>query len=174
MTEQLKLLVIGLGNPLLGDDGVGWRVVEFVEQKLHDKSHPFVSSWIEFEYLSLGGLSLMERMEGYKSVIVVDSILTGTKPIGTIYSLPLSNLPNLSAGHTTAVHDTSLATALEVGKRMGMVLPKEVWVVAVEAEQVFHFSENLSPEIEDAVPIAADIVIELLENREANEKILFP
>ncbi len=126
---------------------------------------------IEFEYYSLGGLSLMERMEGYKDVIVVDSILTKSRPNGTIYSLLLSNLPDFSYGHTTAIHDASLATALEMGHKMGLVLPDEVWVVAVETEFVYDFSEELSPEIEKAVPAAVKIVREILEQGLREEKI---
>ena len=170
MTEDTnkKMLVVGLGNPILGDDGVGWKVVEQVEAALKEKSED-----IKFEYLSLGGLALMENMEGFQDVLVVDSIITGTKPNGTIYSLPLSGLPNLSAGHTTSIHDTSLASALVIGRRMGMVLPEDdrVWVVAVEAEYVYDFSEELSEPVEAAVPLAVQIVSDLLLNNFREEKI---
>jgi hydrogenase maturation protease len=163
-------LVIGLGNPILGDDGVGWKVAQVVEDQLRDEGW-LEQNQIEFEYLSLGGLSLMERMEGYLDVIVVDSILTGSKPNGTIYSLPLSALPNLSAGHTTAIHDASLATALDVGRKMDLVLPDDVWVVAVEAEYVFDFTEEMSPEVEKAVPGAVKVVKEILQKGLREEKI---
>lgn len=121
-------------------------------------------------YLSLGGLSLMEHMEGYSDVIVVDSILTKTRPQGTIYSLALSSLPDYSAGHTTAIHDTSLANALKVGRQMGMVLPEDVWVVAVEAAYVYDFSEELSPPVEAAVPEAVEIVLEMLVTKRLREE----
>jgi hydrogenase maturation protease len=154
------VLLIGLGNPILGDDGVGWRVLESVESKLQNTS---LTNGIEFEYLSLGGLALMERMEGYRDVILIDSILTGENPLGTIYSLPLSRLPNFSSGHSTAVHDTSLQTALELGRKMGLELPDDIWVVAVEAEQVFVFSDQLSKPIKRAVPKTVELVLEILE-----------
>ena len=167
MSTKDTTLVIGLGNPILGDDGVGWRVVEKVEAELQIAN----GREIEFEYLSLGGLSLMERMEGYFDVIVVDSIMTGSKPNGTIFNLPLSQLPNLQSGHTTAIHDASLATALDVGRKMGLELPEEVWVVAVEAEYVYDFSEELSPEVERAVPRAVELVKEILIKDLREEKI---
>lgn len=163
-------LVIGLGNPILGDDGVGWKIAQMVEEQLAAEGL-LDQKKIEFEYLSLGGLSLMERMEGYLDVIVVDSILTGSKPNGTIYSLPLSGLPNLSAGHTTAIHDASLATALDVGRKMDLVLPEDVWVVAVEAEYVFDFTEEMSPDVERAVPRAVKVVKEILQKGLREEKI---
>ncbi len=172
MKSDQPILLIGLGNPILGDDGVGWRVVEQVERiykaKYTNGDRPHE---VTFTYLSLGGLSLMEQMDGFTSVIVVDSILTKSKPNGTIFSLPLSSLPDFSAGHTTAIHDTSLATALQVGRRMGMVLPADVWVVAVEAELVFEFSEELSPPVEAAVPKAVEIVMEILIDDLRREKI---
>ncbi len=169
MPDKNTTLVIGLGNPILGDDGVGWRVAQEAEKKVHDLE---INSGrkVEFDYLSLGGLSLMERMQDYHDVVVVDSITTGQRPIGTIYSLLLESLPNLSAGHTTAVHDTSLTNALEIGRKMGVVLPEQVWVLAVEAEFVYDFSEELSPTVAESVPKATEILIEiLLKDRE--EKI---
>jgi len=172
MEKVLSTLLIGLGNPILGDDGVGWRIVEQVEKR-HFSTYSNGEKPVEaaFAYLSLGGLSLMERMEGFTTAIVVDSIQTKVSPNGTIYSLPLSRLPDFSAGHTTAIHDTSLATALQVGKRMGMILPDDVWVVAVEAENVYEFSEELSPPVEAAVPKAVEIVWEILVKDLREEKI---
>lgn len=170
MEKHEPTLVIGLGNPILGDDGVGWRIAEQVENAVKSERN-LIGRKIEFDYLSLGGLSLMERMVGYTRVLVVDSILTGSKPKGTIYSLPLSRLPDFSAGHTTAIHDTSLATALEVGRRMGLVLPDDVWVVAVEAEVVFEFSEKMTHAVEAAVPLAVELVIDLLKQDIREEKI---
>lgn len=169
MPDEKTTLVIGLGNPILGDDGVGWRVVEEAEKRLNGhKNNP--EREFEYEYLSLGGLSLMERMNGYGDVVVVDSITTHQRPDGSIYSLRLSSLPNLSAGHTTAAHDASLAEALEVGRKMGLKLPADVWVVAVEAQIVYDFSEELSAPIAEAVPKAVEVLLEVLTS-DREEKI---
>jgi hydrogenase maturation protease len=56
----MKTIIIGLGNPILGDDGVGWKVVEELGKLDHSKSKS-----IEVDCLSVGGLTLMERMVGY-------------------------------------------------------------------------------------------------------------
>lgn len=168
-----RTLVIGLGNPILGDDGVGWRVVQEVESQLTEQDLLDVLP-LEFKYLSLGGLSLMEQMVGYRDVLVVDSIVSGQNPIGTVYSFPLSRLPNLSSGHSTAIHDTSLQTALEVGRKIDLTLPDVVWVVAVETERVYDFTEDLSPPVNDAVPTAVELVIEMLKVGERPEKLIQP
>jgi hydrogenase maturation protease len=157
----MKTLVIGLGNPILGDDGVGWRVVEEIARKTADRND------IEVDTVSLGGLSLMERITGYGRVILVDSFFTGIKPIGTVSMFPLTELPELSSGHTTAIHDTSLRNALNVGRSMDISLPRDedVLIVAIEAENVFDFSEILSPQVEAAVPQAVEAVLQLIESK---------
>jgi len=174
MKNSSAILLIGLGNPILGDDGVGWQIVKNIEEIYVDSDAQLSGLDIVIDYLSLGGLSLMERMDGYNDVIVVDAIQTGVNPIGTIYSLPLSQLPNYSTGHSTAIHDTSLATALEVGRKMGMILPEDVWVFGIEAENVYEFSETLTPEIESVIPSTVKIIVESLSQGIRQEKIIPP
>ena len=174
MDKSTVTLIVGLGNPILGDDGVGWKVVKIVEDIFNSKAYRANDLNLEFDYLSLGGLSLMERMDEYQDVIVVDSIITGTNPIGTIYSLPLHHLPNLSSGHSTAIHDMSLATAMQLGRKMGMNLPEKVWIVAVETESVFEFSEALSPTINQVVPEAAQLLLAIVRDQCRVGEISYP
>jgi hydrogenase maturation protease len=154
----MKTLVIGLGNPILGDDGVGWRIVEEIA-RITTYRHD-----VEVDTVSLGGLSLMERLTGYERVILVDSFFTGKKPVGTVSQFQLTKLADLSSGHTTAVHDTSLRNALNVGRSMDIPLPhdEDIYIVAVEAENVYDFSEILSPLVEAAVPTAVEAVLQLI------------
>jgi hydrogenase maturation protease len=154
----MKTLVIGLGNPTLGDDGIGWRVAEAISACLGQRAA------VEVGTASLRGLSLMERLTGYERIILVDAIFTGQKPVGTVSQYSLSELPELSAGHSSAAIDTSLRNALNIGRSMDIPLPqdKEVTIVAIEAENVYDFSEKLSPPVEAAIPLAAETVLNLL------------
>lgn len=154
-----RTIVIGLGNPILGDDGVGWRVVEAVQQA-YGRRAP--APPVEFEYLSVGGLTLMEHLIGYEKAVLVDAINSGEFPQGAVATFPLDELPNRAAGHLTSAHDTTLHNALDVGRRMGASLPEQVLVVAVEAQFVYDFSEQLSPPVAAAVPRAAETVLALL------------
>ncbi len=163
----MKTLVIGLGNPILGDDGVGWRVAEEIAKNTINR--PFASTLdrteVEIDCVSLGGLNLMERLTGYERVILIDAIHTGQKPIGTVSRFLLNDIPDLAAGHSASAHDTSLRTALNVGRSMNVPLPNDeaVIVVAIEAENVYDFTEKLSPQVDSAVPVAVDTVLELLK-----------
>jgi hydrogenase maturation protease len=162
-----KILVIGLGNPILGDDGVGWRVVEQLSAQVGAAPGEEIQTpgekFFTFDYASLGGLSLMERLVGYQRVILVDSMETGQSPEGSVRVFSLEELSNPSAGHSASAHDTSLLTAIETGRKMGLALPESVRVVAIEARNVYDFSEELSPTVAAAVPVAVQAVLDELK-----------
>lgn len=167
----MKTLVVGLGNPLLSDDGVGWRVAEEVQRRLqleavsletNQSTIPNLRSNIEVDCFALGGLSLMERLVGYDRAIVVDAVTFGAAP-GSVTCCDLAALPDQSAAHLTAAHDTSLPNALRLGRLMGACLPDTVTIVGVEAERLFDFGEALTPAVAAAVPQAARLVLELLD-----------
>ena len=170
----MKTLVVGLGNPILGDDGVGWRVVEEVRRRISDLQSSSVEKRLgigdcEIDCAALGGLSLMERLIGCERAIVIDAIGTGQKPIGAVYHFRLDDLYDPTSGHTTAAHDVSLMTAMQIGRSLGAPLPDRVDVVAIESPYVYDFSEDLTPPVGAAVPRAAELVMTLLQHPEWNE-----
>jgi hydrogenase maturation protease len=152
---SMKTIIIGLGNPILGDDGVGWKVAEEVKKQLPPDSP------VEVQCLSLGGLGLMEHLIGYGRAILVDAFASEDQP-GSIMILKLADLPNYSAFHTTSAHDTSLQSAVELGRSMGASLPEEVEIVGIVTNRIHDFSEELSPPVAEAVPFAARIILDLL------------
>ena len=153
----MKTLIIGLGNPILGDDGVGWKVA--MEVSLVSGGW----SSVEVDTAALGGLSLMERLLGYERVVLVDSMETGQNPVGSVQVFPLASLSDPMAGHSASTHDTSLMTALQTAKQIGASIPTRVDVVAIEAQNVYDFSEELTPPVAAAVPVAVEHVLKLLE-----------
>lgn len=157
----MKTLIIGLGNPLLGDDGVGWRVAEGVQDKIGSCS-PTVAPGTEVDFHAGGGLSLMERLVGYDRAIVIDAVQCGRGSPGSVYSLPLESLPDPGAGHLGSAHETNLCIALQVGRLIGAHLPGQVMVVAIESRQVYDFSESLTPQVARAVEPAVRLTLELL------------
>ena len=150
----MKTLILGLGNPLLGDDGVGWRVADQLRTRVAD-------SGAEVDCLAGGGLSLMERLAGYDRAVIVDALATGQAAVGTVGCFDLEQLPDPVAGHLSSAHETSLKTALRLGASLGISLPAEVKVVAIEAQQVYDFSEALSPAVAAAVPVAVQRIVDL-------------
>ena len=154
----MRTLVVGLGNPILGDDGVGWVVAEEV------RKHLPAGAPVDIDCLSLGGISLMERMIGYESAILIDAFITDLAE-GSIIVTMLDDLPNYSTFHLTSAHDTSLQHALELGRQLGADLPKDLVVVGVSASYVYDFSEELSGPVRDSVPKMVEIVVDLLRQK---------
>lgn len=160
-SDSPAILVVGLGNPILGDDGIGWRVADAVKSALSEDGYGREN--VEIACYALGGLSLMERLIGFDQAIIIDAVQTTSGFPGQVYDLRLSELPDYSAGHLTAAHDMSLQTALKLGQEMGAKLPSEIRIVGIEADKVYDFSEKLSPAIEAAIPHATQLVLRQLD-----------
>jgi hydrogenase maturation protease len=152
-----KILVLGLGNPILTDDGVGVRVAEAVRAALPPDTP------IDVSEASVGGLGLMERLLGYDRVILIDALHNEKKIPGVIHRLSLDDLQTISpTQHSASAHDTSLVTALEMGERLGLPLPKEIIIYAIEVENITDFGEEPTPAVKQAIPkVAAAVLAEL-------------
>jgi hydrogenase maturation protease len=162
--ERPGTLVVGLGNPILGDDGVGWRVAEELEQRLaEDQRVREAVGPVEIDRLSVGGLSLMERLVGYDRVVLADASLDGQPP-GTVRVEPLSQVDTPSAGHLDSAHDTTLMTALDAGRGLGARLPHELTVVGISVSVADEFADSLSREVAAAVPAAVQRIVDLLSS----------
>jgi hydrogenase maturation protease len=153
-----RTLVVGLGNPLLGDDGVGWNVVAALADSLVDPAPS-----VELDCLAVGGLTLMERLAGFDRAILVDALVTGRDAPGTLTVCPLDELAERAAAHLDSAHDAPIGAALEAGRALGACLPDEILVVGIEAERVDTFGEALSAAVAAAVPTAVDRVVRLIE-----------
>ncbi|HTP64527.1 MAG TPA: hydrogenase maturation protease [Geobacteraceae bacterium] len=149
----MKSVIIGMGNPLLKDDGVGIRTVRAMA--------PLVTGRADVELLELytGGIRLMEAMAGYDRALVVDAMVTGGHEPGTVSEFSPDEF--ITTRHTFSTHDTDFRTSEEMGRLLGLHLPSEIKFWGVEAADVETFGEELSAKVAAAVP---GIVEQLLMN----------
>ncbi len=148
---MIETLILGLGNPILTDDGVGIRVVREVATR------PLPDSTTCAE-ASVGGLRLLEVIAGYERVIIVDAIQTPDGRPGDLHRLRVDDLrASLHAGST---HDLSLPGALRLGRSMGMALPDDdhILILAIEVADPLTFGEQCTPEVAAAIPRAVQAV----------------
>lgn len=145
-----------MGNPVLRDDAVGVRLAAALRRRL--PARPDVE-WVE--ECSVGGLNLLDVVVGFDRLVALDSIQAGGPP-GSFYSFSGASLRRTL--HLTNVHDANFATALELGRRVGLHLPpdEEVHVFAVEVADAITFDERMSEPLELAFPelveeIAAEV-----------------
>ena len=149
----MKTLVVGIGSSILSDDGVGVRVVErLAERALPDD--------VKVAALGTAGLGLLDLLGDVERLIIVDAIVTGAAP-GTIHELRGDDV--LRAAHLGVGHEADLPTTLTIGERvLGREMPREVVVVAVEAEDVTTFSESLTARVQRAVQGVVGVIEGLL------------
>jgi hydrogenase maturation protease len=154
----MKTLLVGMGNPILCDDAVGVRLAQDFKKKL--STHPHLDV---IEECSVGGLNLLDLFAGYERVIVLDSFHTADGKPGKWYFFSVEAL--CETIHLTNIHDTNLATALELGRRMGMVLPDltNILIFGVEIKDNLTFSERMSPELEMGYPRYSSQILEEIE-----------
>jgi len=146
----LKTLILGLGNLLLRDDGVGNRAAQILENKI---SNPEVT----VTETNTVGLGLLDYLPGYERVIIIDAIQTREGKAGQIHQLSLQDI--VTPGYSSQTHSISLTTALELGAKLGLALPREVIIFAIEVADVTTFSEELTPEVEKAIPKVIKLVL---------------
>lgn len=149
----MKTLVLGFGNPILSDDGVGIKVAHEVVNQLNNPQ-------VTVAETSAAGLSLLDSIVGYDKVIIIDAIQTEKGEAGQIYRMGTADFSLTK--HFSSPHQINLATALELGKMLNLAMPREITVFAVEAEDITSFSEECTPEVEKAIPGVVKMVLQEL------------
>ena len=149
----LKTLIVGLGNPILTDDGVGIHIVRAVAERCPRDD-------VAFAEASVGGLRLLDVIAGYERLIMVDAIQTPGGQLGDLYRLRPGDLR--ASLHSGSTHDLSLPGALALGRCLGLPLPDDeaITIVAVEVEDVTTFGEACTPQVQAAIPSAVQTILE--------------
>ncbi len=148
----MKTLILGLGNPLLGDDAIGLKVAERLREQLQGRDD------VDVEQDETGGLRLMERLAGYECAVIVDAIVSGGTP-GEIRRLESGDVPTQ---RTAIAHGIDLPRALELGRALGLAMPSRVRVVAIEAASVLEFRHDMTPAVAAALEPAVAAVLDEL------------
>jgi len=145
-----SLLVIGCGNLLAADDGVGLHVVRSLKEVK-------LPSGVKVIEAGCPGLNLLDLWEGAHRVILVDAVMSGAPP-GTVHCFDASLLPPREVMPVSS-HGINVIDAVELAKKLGK-LPKQVLIVGVEILTEEAFIEELSSEVAAAVPRARDRLLE--------------
>jgi len=138
-----KILILGLGNPILSDDAVGIRIVEKIKSIIGEREG------IDFDAGNMNSFHLLDIIEGYDRLVIVDAIKKGGEA-GTLYNIPLEELDDTI--HHSSIHTVNLATAIRFGQKMGELMPEYISIYGVEVEDIENFSEELTDKVKRAVP----------------------
>lgn len=146
-----NVLVLGIGNTLLGDDGVGIYVARKIREECDQESR------IEVTETNVGGIALLDLIAGYTKVVIVDAIITKKRRPGTIYKLSLEDLGNIVEPYM--LHAIDLRSAVELGRTLGYHIPGDITIYAVEIKDNTIFTEGLSQDIEAIVPLVIKQIV---------------
>ncbi len=141
-------ILVGLGNPIMSDDGIGLLVSRRVHRRLAGYD------------LDLGcgaGLHVMDSILGYRRAVIIDSMVTGTVPAGSVVRIdPGAGVETRRAGHS---HGVGFFEAIEIARACHAPLPKEILVYGIEVKDPFTIGENVSEGIMDRLDEIVDFIV---------------
>lgn len=164
-----KTLVLGLGNELYGDDGVGIHVIQKLEKEANEgpDNNNYLFQDVQLEACSLTGLSLLEIIAGFDKLIIVDTIKREDPETGKFYVLDGSELRAIPG---PSPHYVSIPQAIDIGRQIGLHVPTDIKIVAIEAKNLYNLGEGLTPEMEESIPKILTLIKKMLSGDQYNEK----
>lgn len=136
----MRILVLGLGNELLSDDGIGVFAARSLKELLNGEADVIESS--------LSGLALLEIFLDYEKAIIIDAVQTGHHPPGTIYELSPADLGSLVA---PSPHYAGLPEMITLARELQLDFPEEIVILAVEVADPYTIGGELSTPVRQAL-----------------------
>ena len=102
------------------------------------------------------GFELVEMLPGYDRAIIVDAVLADDPVPGRVRELSLDDLSG--SRRLINAHEISLPVALEIGHRLGLAMPKEIELIAIEAVELYTMSTTMTPPVQAAVQPVAQLI----------------
>jgi hydrogenase maturation protease len=151
--RQGRTIILGLGNPVLRDDRVGLAVAEAVERLLSGEA----AEGVEVVTASRGGFHLIDMLSGYERAVLVDCHTSENPVPGQVRQMSLKDVSGVA--RLVSVHDINAAEAFETADLLGIPMPRDVVIFAVDGADVSELSEKMTPAVEAAVePLARRIL----------------
>jgi len=157
---NMNTLILGFGNEILTDDGIGIRLVRDLSQRYTDPA-------VQFDIACCGGLEIMELIRDFKKVVFIDAIRTRSGNPGDVYYFKPSDFRETM--HLSNLHDINFLTALKLGNSLGLDLPDDLHIIAVEVIEDMEFSEEFTPPLKERYPLILEEVLSLVK-----QIIIFP
>jgi len=147
------MVVIGVGNRALSDEGIGSRVACEVRQK--------APPGVEVVDAGLPGPGLIDLLEGREKAVIIDAIDAGG-PSGTVYRFGLDHAASTRPDRSCSLHQGDVLQYAKLAEALG-IAPREVVLVGIQPES-FSPGEKLSPAVEAAVVEAAKLVLAIFQH----------
>ncbi|MFA6922973.1 MAG: hydrogenase maturation protease [Bacteroidales bacterium] len=147
------ILILGLGNEILMDDGIGPKLCMEVQKKLSQPN-------IKYETAAIGGLDLLELIRDYNTLIIIDAIKTKDGKPGDVYYLTPSSFKETS--NISNIHDISFLTALKLGEKLNIKIPSKIHIIAIEIVEDLIFGSCFTTAIQQKYDAIKNEVVKLI------------
>ena len=145
----MNTLILGIGNPILADDGVGIKIAQKLKE---EKAELAVTETSE------AGIALLDLIVGYNKLIIIDSIKTERGKPGDLYKLELGDLK--PSKDCSSSHRIGIATAFKLGQELEYSMPEFVSIYAVNIKNNSTFGEECTEAVKERIPFIAKQIIE--------------
>ncbi|MDI6873684.1 hydrogenase maturation protease [Candidatus Solincola sp.] len=142
-------VVIGIGNLLHGDDGLGIYAVRRLRERL--------SGEVELVEGGVLGLDLLPYLEGKEKAIFIDAVDAGDEP-GAVFRFSPGQVPRAGTSPPVSLHDLGLYELVGAAQLLEQC-PREIIIIAVQVKSL-DLGSGLSPEVEAALPVVCRLVEE--------------
>ena len=140
MTEIKKdILILGLGNDILMDDGIGPKLAWHLE-----KTFPLPN--IKYDTAAIGGMELIEMIRDYEHVVIIDAIKTLNGVPGNVYYMTPANFKETL--HASHIHDISFLVALRLAENAGIYITNKIDIIAIEIVEDLVFGNDFTTEVQ--------------------------
>lgn len=157
MNKKKAITVIGMGNPLLGDDSVGLLIVDDLI-----KAHAKTLHEVDFQKNYSGGMDLLDNLIDKEKAVIVDCIKTGSKPPGYCHEFTIEDIEEITQPRIADAHSLDLLTVLEMGERCGFSIPKEIIIYGIEGTEFLEFCEKPTPAVKRGIQRTVEKITEKL------------
>ncbi len=145
-----RTLILGIGNLLQKDDGVGVHVIQYMQQ--HNVLLP---QHVELLDGGIAGFDLISHMIQFDKIMIVDALNVHDKP-GSIYRFAGEHL--VSKSPNVSLHELGIAEVLKVLKIQGAY--PDIEVIGIVPENIKDLDMTLSPSVAESVPRVVDLILE--------------
>jgi hydrogenase maturation protease len=152
MNKNNKVVIIGVGNLLLMDEGIGVHVInELEKQKLPQNAGVYDGG--------TGGFKLIDLMHGARMIIFIDAVETGKAP-GTITTFNPEDVRSIYREKKYSLHDTDLMEVIKMSELLDN--PPEIEIVGIQPKAI-NYGTTLSQELADSMPDIINTVLGKIE-----------
>lgn len=153
MDRSKRILILGLGNTVMTDDGVGVYAVRKVREYLDPNDA------IDTVEAEIAGFALLDLLEGYPSAVIIDAVSLPDLAPGEIVLRGIEAFEPTS--HLMTAHQIDLPTAIALGRQLERDMPRQVAVVGVQAADDHTLGETCTDAVQAAIEPAARQALEI-------------